>query len=905
MRANLPALEKDILERWEKINLHGSIKEQSKGRDLFVLHDGPPYANGHLHLGHALNKTLKDVVIKYKRLQGKKVPYVPGWDCHGLPIEWKIEESYRAQKKDKDAVPILEFRQECRSFAQKWVDTQKKEFKRLGILGDWDTPYLTMTNEAEAGIVKQLHTVMMQGNLYKGLRPVQWSVIEKTALAEAEIEYKEKTSSSIHVLFPFVNTEGSDLENVSALIWTTTPWTIPANRAIAYLEKATYAIVQGENTVKFLVAQDLISSLEKEMSMVLTILKTLKGSDLKGIKAHHPFHSLGYDFEVPLLAGDHVTLDQGTGLVHTAPSHGVEDFELGKQHNLEIPELIGGDGLYYDHVPLFGGHHVFKADKVVIEKLIDQKSLLNESKITHSYPHSWRSKAPLIYRTTSQWFISMEHDDLRKKALKNIEKVSWYPQQGKNRLASMVKGRPDWCLSRQRSWGVPIALFVSKKTGLPLRDSEVNDRIYKAMQTEGADAWYAKSPQEFLGKKYNASDFEQVTDILDVWFESGTSHAFVLENHPDLKWPADLYLEGLDQHRGWFQSSLLHSTATKDSAPYKSVFTHGFVVDENGYKMSKSVGNTVNLDDVLEKHGADILRLWVIGSDYFDDLRIGDEIIKRQKDIYRKIRNTFRFLLGNLSEFSEKKSVEYTHLPELEKWILHRLSELDEKVRKDISTYDFHSLFTHLYAFCVNDLSAFYFDIRKDSLYCDDQKSKDRLSVQTVLHTVFRYLCKWLAPILTFTIEEAWTTYFPESSIFLQTFDGIPPQWHQPSLGSKYKLLRNIRRVVTGAIEEKRAKGEIKSSLQAQVTIAVKDSEVLDYLNSIPLADFCITSAATVECKDPPKDAYVIEDVENVAVSVNEAPGNKCVRCWKILPEVDHSEICLRCKEAVKNLEDA
>ncbi|MFN7662618.1 MAG: isoleucine--tRNA ligase [Alphaproteobacteria bacterium] len=903
MRANLADLEKKILERWEQTNLHKQIEDQSKNRDLFILHDGPPYANGHLHMGHALNKILKDLVIKYKRFQGKRVPYVPGWDCHGLPIEWKVEEAYRAAKKDKDQVPVLEFRKECRAFAQKWVDIQKEEFKKLGILGDWDHSYLTMTHDAEAEIVKQLHAVLMSGHLYKGLKPVQWSVVEKTALAEAEIEYKDKTSPSVYVLFP-LTPNPLFKESVSALIWTTTPWTLPANRAIAYREDATYVVVQGENTPAFLVAQDLVAHLEKQTGMTLKTLQTLKGTKLQGLTARHPFYNQGYNFDVPLLPGSHVTLDQGTGLVHTAPSHGVEDFELGKEYNLEVPELVGPDGTYYDHVPLVGGQHIFKVHNFIIDTLKAENNLLFHTTLLHSYPHSWRSKAPLIYRATAQWFISMNHHQLRDKAIENIRQTKWYPQQGENRLESMVQNRPDWCLSRQRSWGVPIAVFVSKKTGAPLKDPQVNERIYQAMKAQGADAWYARPAQEFLGTDYNAEDFEQVTDILDVWFESGASHAFVLQQNPDLGWPADLYLEGVDQHRGWFQSSLLHSVATTEKAPYKAVLTHGFVVDENGYKMSKSTGNTVNLADLLEKNGVDILRLWIVGSDYFDDLRIGDEIIKRQTEIYRKIRNTLRFLLGNLSDFSEDGLVDHSHLPELEQWVLHRLTELEKQLNKNIESYDFHDLFTSLYTFCVNDLSAFYFDIRKDVLYCDAAQDHRRLAVQTVLFHTFKNLTKWLAPILTFTMEEAWSTLFPDDSIFLHTFDVLPPQWHMPSLGARYKLLRNVRRVITGAIEEKRNLGQIRSSLQAHVTLFSDDADLVKLLSEIDLDDFCIVSLAEVKMITAPKDAYTLEEVENLGVMITEAAGEKCVRCWKIVPEVipeaDPECLCYRCRTAVK-----
>lgn len=901
MRANLPVLEEKIIDEWHTKKLHKKIDAHSKEWPTYILHDGPPYANGHLHMGHALNKILKDMVIKYKRFQKHRVPYIAGWDCHGLPIEWKIEEKYRAKKKNKDDVPPLLFREECRNFAQKWVDIQKKEFGRLGLICDWDDIYLTMDFETEAAIVRELHRVLMSGHLYKGLKPVQWSVIEKTALAEAEIEYKEKTSSSIYVMFPIIDAEKKWGQKVSALIWTTTPWTLPANRAIAYMDDATYLLVQNkENT--FIIAESLLKSLEDTTKDTYTVLQKIPSKELKDLKAQHPLFDQGYDFNVPFLVGDHVTLDQGTGLVHTAPSHGVEDFELGKAHNLEVPELMGGDGVYYAHVPLFGGQHIFKADPLVIDALKEASNLLFHTTIQHSYAHSWRSKAPLIYRATSQWFINMDHAHLRNDALKAMERISWHPQQGHNRLASMIKNRPDWCLSRQRSWGVPIALFVSKKTGEPLKDDDVNQRIYDAMYKEGADAWYKKNAQDFLGEKYKASDYEQVFDILDVWFESGASHAFTLEGKDHLKWPADLYLEGMDQHRGWFQSSLLHGIATRKKAPYKTLFTHGFVVDEKGYKMSKSLGNTINLEDIVKKYGVDILRLWVATSDYFDDLRIGENILTRQTDIYRKIRNMFRYLLGNLSEFKAENLVDHAQLEPLEKWVLHQLVRLENVIEKHILNFDFHEIFKELYQFCINDLSAFYFDIRKDRLYCDQLDSLSRHGTQTVLYHVFHYLSKWLAPILTFTMEEAWCTLYPES-IFLETFQKTPSSWKQPHLEESFDTLRAIRRVVTGALEEKRAAGMIRSSLEAHVDIYVGPKDTSLFQN-IHMADFVITSEVRLVFEVPPKESYQLEDVPHVGAIVHHATGEKCSRCWKVLEEVStESQLCGRCAKVVEHYE--
>jgi isoleucyl-tRNA synthetase len=892
MRANLNELEKTLLKFWKEIDLYEKLKKNSQQKSPFILHDGPPYANGHLHIGHALNKTLKDMTMKYQRMSGKYVPFIPGWDCHGLPIEWKVEEHYRAKKMDKDQVPILEFRQECRDFAQKWVDIQAQEFQQLGVIGDWVHPYLTMDFESEACTVEELHKVLMNESLYRGLKPVQWSVVEKTALAEAEVEYHEKISNSIYVLFP-LDSSDPKFKNVHAIIWTTTPWSLPSNRAIAYNLDLEYVIFETKGWPPLLCAKALLKKVVEAASLEdVKVLFTCPGTELQNLVARHPWEGAGYDFPVPFLAGDHVTTDQGTGLVHTAPSHGVEDFELGKQHALEVPELVGEDGIYREDMPLFGGLHVFKADVPIIQALKDRGFLLIHTTIKHSYPHSWRSKAPLIYRATSQWFISMETNDLRKKALANIEESKWYPAQGKNRLRAMVENRPDWCLSRQRAWGVPIAVFVSKKTGEPLRDGEVNDRITGIIRAQGTDVWYSKNPQEFLGTKYKAHDYEQVRDTLDVWFESGTVHA-LMKDFP----LSDLYLEGSDQHRGWFQSSLLESCATQDRAPYKAIMTHGFVVDEQGHKMSKSIGNTVNLQEILKNHGADILRLWIAGSDYFDDLRIGKETLKRYEEVYRKIRNTFRYLLGNLGEFHDSQGVPYDKLPDLEKWILHRLTELEKMVREKIEIYDFHHIFTALYNFCINDLSAFYFDIRKDTLYCDVRYEEKCLAVLTVLDKVFDSLCKWMAPILTFTMEEAWRTRFPEGSIHLEQLPQFPQNWHNAGIGAKWTILRDIRRVITGALELERSQGKIGSSLQAHVKLFLQDEGFFDLLKTINLPELMITSSGEMAWEKIPEDSFQLVDVPKVGVQVSGALGQKCVRCWRILPEVQ--ELCERCHHAV------
>jgi len=913
MRASLPQKEAEILEIWQKEDLYGAMKNQQKP-ETFILHDGPPYANGHLHMGHALNKILKDVVIKYQRMLGKKAPFVPGWDCHGLPIEWMVETEYKKQGKNKDHVCVIEFRQECRRFAEKWVKIQAQEFQRLGVLGDWKNPYITMDFKSEAAIVGEIFKFLMNGGLYKGVKPVQWSVIEKTALAEAEVEYKDKTSPTIYVGFPVAKSSHPLLENAEVVIWTTTPWTIPGNRAIAYGPEVTYQVIEVKDASrllgkKYVIAQDLLSEFTKEVGITdFLFLGTLQGMELQGSLAHHPFHGQGYDFEVPLLPGDHVTTDQGTGFVHTAPGHGVDDFLLGQKYKLEIPQLVGDDGHYYDHVPLFKGLHVFKANEPVMEALDQKGALLHQGEIVHSYPHSWRSKAPLIFRTTPQWFISMETNDLRSKALEAIQKTNWIPAQGENRITAMISSRPDWCLSRQRAWGVPIALFVHKETGIPLKDEHINQRICEAIAQEGSDVWFQEEAAErFLVPHYNPHDYEKCQDIVDVWFESGCTHSFVLEASSDLPWPADLYLEGSDQHRGWFQSSLLESVGTRGVAPYKSVLTHGFIVDANGYKMSKSQGNAVSLEDLIAKHGADILRLWVLGSDYSEDLRIGSEIIKRQEDIYRKLRNTFRYILGNI-EGASIEDVPYDQLPSLEKWVLHRIAQLDQIVREKSASYEFHELFKELYQFCAVDLSAFYFDIRKDTLYCDARTSIPCKSTLFILRHLFNYLTRWFAPILSFTAEEAWLSHYGSHvpSIHLQEFLEVPSTWYDPALGKIWAQVRDIRRVVTGAIERERAAGHLGSSLQASVQLYLESHLLAQEIQEFPLAEIMIASHVQINPEKAPQKAFVLEDVPAVGVLISLAPGTKCVRCWRVLEEVGQVEpgqdICGRCHEAVQDI---
>jgi len=928
MRGDLPKREPAMLERWARIGLWARQRAASKGRPKFILHDGPPYANGNLHIGHALNKILKDIINRAQQMSGKDAVYVPGWDCHGLPIEWKIEEEYRAKKKSKDAVPVIEFRNECREFARHWIGVQRAEFERLGVVGDWSHPYTTMEFPAEAQIVREIGKFLMNGLLYRGSKPVMWSVVEQTALAEAEIEYHDHTSTQVWVKFPVVKPGHREIKNASIVIWTTTPWTLPGNRAIAYGADMAYLVLRvreaaGDSPLKpgehIVVAETRWPELEKTLGFKADMLMALKGAELAGTICRHPLHGQGYDFDVPLLPGGFVTDTDGTGFVHIAPGHGADDFDLGRKHGIAVPGTVAADGTYVASLPLFAGRRVYKpngkegdANPAVIAALKQAGALLGEAKLVHSYPHSWRSKAPLIFRTTPQWFIGMDIKSadgrtLRETALAAIDATRWIPEQGRNRIRAMIETRPDWCISRQRAWGVPIAVFVDKKTGAPLRDQAVVDRIAAAFETEGSDAWFARNPADFLGPGRNPGDYEQVKDIVDVWFDSGSTHAFVLEprRDKDLAWPASLYLEGSDQHRGWFHSSLLESCGTRGRAPYEAVLTHGFVLDEQGRKMSKSLGNVTSPQDVVAKSGADILRLWVVAADYADDLRIGPEILKQQSEIYRRLRNTLRYLLGALNGFAERERVTEAQLPELECWVLHRLHALDGIVRQCLEAYDFHTMFIELHAFCAVDLSAFYFDVRKDSLYCDPPGDLRRRAVRTVLDRVFDALVRWLAPVLCFTAEEAWLCRHgdgDDSSIHFQRYAPIPSTWRNEALGLKWTRIRDVRRVVTGAIELKRAEKFLGSSLQAAVRIYA-NADAHTAFAGVDAAELCITSAAAFAADAPPAGAFTLPDVPGVGVMVERAPGDKCARCWRVLPEVGgdptHVDLCRRCAEAV------
>jgi isoleucyl-tRNA synthetase len=931
MRGDLPNREPVILARWEEMGLYKKLREASKGREKFVLHDGPPYANGEPHLGTALNKILKDIVNRGHQMLGKDAPYVPGWDCHGLPIEWIVEEQYRAKGESKDSVPIAQFRQECRDFAAHWIEVQKRDFKRLGVVGDWDNPYTTMAFSAEAQIVREIGKFLMNGGLYKGSKPVLWSVVEQTALAEAEVEYADHRSTTVWVRFPISHASRPSLRHGGAVIWTTTPWTLPGNRAIAYSPDLEYAVIQVDEVAegsratgpkdaslgdKLLVAMTLIDDFCQRAKIARhTIVDLFPGSALTGTIAKHPLSAQGYDFDVPLLPAGFVLADQGTGLVHIAPNAGQDDWELGREHGIPVIDTVGPDGVYLPSVPMFAGRSVYTsegkegdANATVIAALDAAGALLARGALVHSYPHSWRSKAPLIFRNTPQWFISMETNGLRDAALKAIDDTRWVPPQGKNRISAMVEGRPDWCVSRQRAWGVPIPVFTNKKTGEPLRDQAVIDRTAAAVEKGGGDVWFAADPTEFLGNAYDPEEWEQVTDIVEVWFDSGSTHAFVLEQRPELKWPASLYLEGSDQHRGWFHSSLLESCGTRGRAPYEAVLTHGFVLDEAGRKMSKSLGNVIAPQDVMRQSGADILRLWVVGSDYSEDLRIGPEILKHHGDIYRRLRNTLRYLLGALDGYSAKEAVAPEAMPELDRWVLHRLAVLDPLIRGAIEDFDFHLMFMALHNFCAVDLSAFYFDVRKDRLYCDAADDPRREATRAVMDCVFNCLCRWLAPILCYTAEEAWLARHgdaPERSIHLELFAEVPATWQDRALGDRWRELRNIRRVATGALELERGAKRIGSSLQAAIELYVP-AETAALLRDVDLAELCITSSGTVTVAAPPAGAFTLPDVPGVGVIVTDAPGDKCERCWRVLPEVGtvegHADLCRRCADVVGSL---
>ena len=885
MKANLQNKEPGIIDYWEKIDLYKKLRSSRKGKEKFILHDGPPYANGDIHMGTALNKILKDLIVKFHQMKGEDSVYVPGWDCHGLPIEWKIEEQYKKNKKNKNEVPINEFRKECREFATKWIEVHKKQFKRLGVVGDWENYYSTMSFDAEAQIVRELGKFLKEGSLYRGYKPVLWSTVEKTALADAEVEYMDHKSDTIYATFNIKKTTNEKLLNSEVIIWTTTPWTIPANRALAYNENLKYVIIKIEDQTDFkdkqiIVAEDLLKSLIEDCNIKkFSKVLTFSGKDFKGAICSHPFSKIGFDYDIPMLDANFVTLEQGSGIVHCAPSHGPDDFNLCLKNNIKAEETVDDDGKYTKHVPTFEGIHIFKANKIVIEKLKEQKKLLFSGELVHSYPHSWRSKAPLVHRATPQWFISMESHGLRKKALKSIDETKFYPNKGKERLRSMIELRPDWCVSRQRVWGVPIPVFLSKETNEVLVDEQVTENIASIFEKEGADCWFEGDTQRFLGKKYKSEDYQKMTDIVEVWFDSGSTHAYVLEKREDLKWPASMYLEGSDQHRGWFHSSLLESCGTRGRAPFDSILSHGFVVDGKGLKMSKSLGNIISPEDILKKYGADILRTWVAASDYAEDLRVDYSILEQHAESYRKIRNTFRYILGNLNDNFEKVDFEKINIkdfPELEQYMLHKIYNLNLLFEKNFEKYNFHTIYKEILNFCTSDLSAFYFDIRKDALYCDSLESKKRITTIKFLNIVLEILLKWFAPVLSFTTEEIYSLLRIEEkgSIHLEKFPVIPSNWNNQDLNNKWIELIKIRDKCNSSIELKRASKEIGSSLETNLKILLND-KLLKLSKGTDFSELCITSGAKI-------DKINKDNPEEIFIETSKAEGKKCSVCWKI-----------------------
>ena len=923
MRAGLPQKEPETVARWQKMELYKKLRASAAGREKFVLHDGPPYANGNIHIGHALNKILKDVINRSFQMRGFDANYVPGWDCHGLPIEWKIEEKYREKGKNKDEVPVNEFRKECREFASGWIGIQTEEFKRLGIEGDFENPYTTMNFHAEARIAGELMKIAKSGQLYRGSKPVMWSVVERTALAEAEVEYADVESDMIWVKFPV--TEGPDaLAGAFVVIWTTTPWTIPGNRAIAYSSRYAYGLYEvatAENDYgpqpgeKLIFAKRLAEESAAKAKVTFNFVRDVEAADLAAITCAHPLHGLGggYAFNVPLLDGEHVTDDAGTGFVHTAPSHGREDFEAWMDNvrvleergiSSTIPFPVDDAGYFTADAPGFGPDAEGGAGRViddkgkkgdandrVIKALIGRHALFARGRLKHSYPHSWRSKKPVIFRNTPQWFVTMDKDfgdgtTLRSRALNAIDETRFVPGAGQNRLRAMIEQRPDWVLSRQRAWGVPIAIFADDE-GEILVDDEVNARILDAFEKEGADAWFAEGAKErFLGNDHDHARWHQVTDILDVWFDSGSTHTFTLEDRPDLKWPADVYLEGSDQHRGWFHSSLLESCATRGRAPYNAVITHGFTMDEKGEKMSKSKGNTVTPQEVMKDAGADILRLWVMTTDYWEDQRLGKTIIQTNIDAYRKLRNTIRWMLGTLAH-DKGEAVALADMPELERLMLHRLAELDRLVREGYDAFDFKRIARALIDFSNVELSAFYFDIRKDALYCDAPSSLRRRAALQVIRTLFDCLVTWLAPMLPFTAEEAWLSRNPQAvSVHLEQFPTVPAEWRNDALAEKWRKIREVRKVVTGALEIERKEKRIGSSLEAAPAVHVADPDLLQALNGQDFAEICITSGIEVDGGEGPEDAFRLPDVAKVSVVPKLAEGRKCARSWRITTDV-------------------
>ena len=904
----VPQKETEILEKWKNNNIYKKSIIFKKKEPIFTLHDGPPYANGHIHLGHALNKILKDFIIRSKNMMGFNTPFIPGWDCHGLPIEWKVEENYLKKGNTKKTISIEKMRQKCKNFANKWINIQKKELKQLGLMANWDNSYTTMNKKNEAIIIQELNKFLYNGAIYRSTKPVLWSIKEETALAEAEVEYQEKQSISIYVKFPIIKSTDLDLIGTKAIIWTTTPWTIPTNQAIAFGNNITYTLAEITNSnnnniekkEKILVGENLLEKIEKNANIYTKTIKKFLGTKLHNIISLHPLYSQGYQKKSPFFHSNHVKISNGTGLVHIAPDHGPEDFDISKQNRINIIKMVNKNGAFSSKTPIFYGMNIFDAEKLIIKSLKESGNLLGTKIIRHPYLHSWRSKAPLIYKSTAQWFISMSHNNLKTKSIQILDKINWHPKSSQQRLIAMIKEKPDWCISRQRAWGIPLSLFINKNNGLILKDIKIQNRIAEIYKKHGSGIWF-KNPSYFLHPEYCPNNYHPVMDTLDIWFESGCSHAYILENNPQLLFPADIYVEGSDQHRGWFQSSLIESYATRLETPFKSIITHGFILNEKGHKMSKSINNSISPNNIIKKIGAEIIRLWIANSDVTEDIRFSNKTIKYNQDIYKRIRNTFRYLLGGLYKFSKNELIKIKQMPELELWILAKIYSIDIEIKDMYENYNFQNSLQKIHHFCAIDLSSFYFNIRKDSLYCDTHNNLKRKSVRTIFFYLTDILTKWLAPILCFTSEEVWQHWNKSQlpSIHLSQFKRIPNNWKNDLLKKKYEKIRKVLKLITSSIEEKRKAGIIYSSLQARLNI-------FDPHKIIPIrknwAEISITSSVHITNQNIPQKAHSIKECPQIGIIVKQSNGKKCQRCWKISPETlssSNKDLCARCEKII------
>jgi len=910
MKANLARKEPEQLEKWYAIDIYGKIRQVAKGRERYILHDGPPYANGDIHLGTALNKIIKDIVIKAKGMAGFDCVYVPGWDCHGLPIEHQVDQELGERQ---HTIPQAEKRRLCRTYASKYLDIQRRQFKRFGVFGEWDQPYVTMDYDYEATTVEEFGKLLLSGDVYKGKKPVYWCASCKTALAEAEVEYADHTTPSIYVKFPMVSDPSSMFpelagEKVSVVIWTTTPWTIPANLAIALHKDFDYVAVRVKGEV-LIFAEELLDYCLDAFGFrgeQYEILKTFKGAPLEGLKCRHPF----IDRDSVLILAPFVTLDAGTGCVHIAPGHGQEDYEIGLEYGLDVYAPVDDDGRFTPDVPFFAGGFVFDTNEAVNEKLKEVGALLGSMDIEHQYPHCWRCKNPIIFRSTEQWFISMDKNGLREKALAAIDTVTWVPSWGRDRIYGMIENRPDWCISRQRSWGVPITVFYCKGCGAYLATKEILDHVVALVREHGADVWFERDAKNLLPggaacPDCGGKEFKKETNILDVWFDSGVSHAAVLEKRDDLGSPCDMYLEGSDQHRGWFHSSLLESVGTRGRAPYRNVLTHGFVVDGEGKKMSKSLGNFVDPQQMVDQYGAEILRLWVAAEDYTLDIRISEEIMKRLVEAYRRIRNTSRYILGNLYDFDCRKDlVPVEDMEEIDRWALHRLQEIIQRVRGAYENYQFHAVYYTLYNFCSVDLSALYLDVLKDRLYTSKAASRERRSAQSAMYLILDAMVRLLAPVLVFTAEEIWA-HMPSyegkaESVHMTRFPDIDPRCRDEELGRKWETLIAVRGEVSKAIEMARQQKVVGHSLDSRVAICAPEKLqglLAEYRET--MKDLLIVSQVDLVPEGALSDPYESTEIKGLKIEVAKARGVKCERCWNYSETVgndsDHPTICTRC----------